>query len=121
MNEEQSLIIEQPHKSVHRRTWENMPGHISPKMKFKIQQFIKVYNFSKYDRHPYKIRLGITTNTKKSFEIVHIDIFLSSPVVFLSAVDTFLRFSVFISIKSRTITNVRRAYLSYSLFMVHQD
>lgn len=71
--EEQGLIIEQTHKTAHRVVWENkqqiLKRYYFPKMKFKIEQFIKVCevcNVNKYDRHQYKIRLGSTPNTKKN-------------------------------------------------------
>lgn len=122
--EEQSLVIEQTHESAHRGIWENKQQiskrYFFPKMKSKIQRFIKiceVCNVNKYDRHPYKIRLGSTPNTRKPFEIVHIDIFLSQPLKFLSAVDKFSRFGVLIPIKSRTITDIRKGLLK--LFSIY--
>jgi hypothetical protein len=116
--EEQSQMIEQTHGSAHRGVWENnkqiSKQYYFPKMKFKIRQFIKVCevcNVNKYDRHPYKIRLGATPNTKKPFEIIHIDLFLTQPFIFLTAIDKFSRFGVLIPIKSRTITDIRKGLL----------
>lgn len=122
--EEQNLMIEQTHERAHRGIWENK-RQISkrfyfPKMKLKIKQFIKlceVCNVNKYDRHPYKIRLGQTPNTNKPFEIVHIDIFLTQPFKFLSAIDKFSRFGVLIPIKSRTITDIRTGLIK--LFSIY--
>lgn len=118
--EEQSLLIEQTHESAHRGVWENKrqisKRFFFPKMKFKIQQYIKVCevcNKNKYDRHPYKIRHGSTPNTRKPLEIIHIDIFITKPNIFLSAIDKFSRFGVIIPIKSRTITDIRKGLLKY--------
>lgn len=122
--EEQGHIISNTHETAHRGIWENKQ-QISkrfyfPKMKYKIQQFIKiceVCNVNKYDRHPYKIRLGCTPNSKKPFEIIHIDVFISESLRFLSVIDKFSRFGILIPIKSRTITDMRKGILK--LFSIY--
>lgn len=48
-----------------------------------------------------------TSVPSKPFDIVHIDIFISQPYLFLSAVDKFSRYGILISIKSRSIPDVR--------------
>lgn len=118
--EEQNLIIEQTHETAHRGVWENKKQitkrFFFPRMKFKITQFIKLctmYNKNKYDRHPYKIRLGFTPSAQKPHEIVHIDIFLTPPHIFLSVIDKLSRYGVIIPIISRTIMDVRSGLLKY--------
>lgn len=113
--EDQNTIIEQTHSSAHRGIWENnrkiSDKYFFPKMKHKIREFVKlcsICNKNKYDRHPYKIKLGHTPDVKKPFEILHIDIFISQPDKFLSAVDKFSKFGILLPIKSRTINDIRK-------------
>lgn len=122
--EEQNLKIEQEHEVAHRGIWENQKKISSeyyfPRMKFMIRQYIKLCdtcNKNKYDRHPYKIKFGTTPNSKRPFDIVHIDIFISKPSIFLSAIDKFSRFGILTPIKSRTITDLRKGLLK--IFQVH--
>ena len=116
--EEQNLIIEQTHNSAHRGTWENhkqvTKRFFFPRIKHKITNFIKlcrICNKNKYDRHPFKINLGSTPDPKKPLDIMHIDIFISQPDIYLSAIDKFSRFGILISIKSRTIVDIRKGLL----------
>ena len=118
--EEQNATIEQTHNVSHRGIWENNKQisnrYYFPKMKFKIRQHIKlceICNKNKYDRHPYNVKLGSTPNTTRPLEIVHIDIFISQPLLFLSFVDKFSRFGTLIPIKSRTIVDLRKALLKF--------
>ena len=85
-------------------------------MKQKISDFIKLCNIcnkNKYDRHPYKIKLGSTPDPKKPLDIVHIDIFIKQPNIFLSFVDKFSRFGAIVPIKSRNITDVKKGLTKY--------
>lgn len=118
--EEQNLMIEQTHNTAHRGIWENNAKisrtHYFPRMKCKIRQHIKlceVCNKAKYDRHPYKIKLGETPIPKRPLEIIHIDIFISLPDIFLSVVDKFSKFGNLIAIKSRNIQDIRKALLKF--------
>lgn len=118
--EEQNLVIEQTHSNGHRGIWENNRKiairYFFPAMKSKIQQYVRlcrVCNSSKYERHPYKIKLGKTPNPKKPLEIVHVDIFIKKPNIFLSFVDKFSRFGTVIPIKSRNINDVRNGLTKY--------
>ena len=119
-DEEQNDLIQNVHDSAHRGIWENKEKisrtYYFPRMKFKIRRFIKlceVCNKAKYERHPYKIKFGETPIPKKPLEIIHIDIFISLPDMFLSIVDKFSKFGAIIPIKSRQIQDVRKALLKY--------
>lgn len=85
-------------------------------MKVKIRQFVKlcaICNKNKYERKPYKIKLGETPIPKRPLEIIHLDIFIAQPDMFLSIVDKLSRFGIIIPIKSRTIQDVRKAILKF--------
>lgn len=116
--EEENEIIEKVHMRAHRGILENYEvikqKYFFPKMKNKIRRFIELCTdckVAKYDRKPYKLTFAEVPIPKKPFEIVHIDIFISSPNIFLSAVDKFSRFGILISIKSRAIADVRRGLI----------
>lgn len=118
--DEQDQIIEQTHESAHRGIKENQAEIIRrfyfPSMKSKIRKFILLCdtcNRAKYERKPYKIKIGETPIPHKPLDIVHIDIFISQPYMFLSAVDKLTRFGTLISIKSRSIPDIRKAILKY--------
>lgn len=118
--EDQNLIMEQTHENGHRGIWENnrqiSRRFFFPKMKCKIQQFVRLCNIcnkNKYERHPYKIKLGSTPESKKPLEIVHLDIFIKKPNRFLSFIDKFSRFAAIVPIKSRNINDVRRGLIKY--------
>ena len=112
--EEQNSIIEETHNRAHRGINENYmvlsQNYYFPRMKTKLRKFIALCSecrASKYDRKPYKITLAETPQPKKPLDIIHVDIFISSPNTFLSAVDKFSRFGILIPIKSRSIPDVR--------------
>ena len=116
--EEQELTIEQTHNTAHRGIWENKiqisKRFFFPRMKHKITKFLKlcqICNKNKYDRHPFKTTLGITPESSKPLEILHIDLFISQPIIFISALDKFSRFGILIPIKSRTIVDIRKGLL----------
>lgn len=119
-DEEQDTIIADTHESAHRGILENKE-QISrrwyfPSMKKKIRRYIimcKICNQMKYERKPYRIKLGETPIPKKPLEIVHMDIFISQPCIFLSAVDKFSRFGTLIPIKSRAIPDIRKSLVKY--------
>lgn len=67
----------------------------------------------KYERKPYKIKLGETPIPKGPLDIVHADIFINQPNIFISFMDKFSRFGSLISIKSRSIPDVRRGLIKY--------
>lgn len=116
--EEENELIEKVHNRAHRGIKENCEvmrqKYFFPKMKNKIKRFIDLCTdckVAKYDRKPYKITFAEVPIPKRPFDIVHIDIFISSPNIFLSAVDKFSRFGILISIKSRAIPDVRRGLI----------
>lgn len=117
---EQDLLIEQTHETSHRGIQENhaeiLRRYYFPRMKAKIRKYVilcKTCNKMKYERKPYQIQLGETPIPKKPLEIVHMDIFISQPSIFLSAVDKFSRFGTLIPIKSRSIPDLRKALIKY--------
>ena len=118
--EEQDRIIEETHEIAHRGIKENKV-EISrrfyfPNIKKKIRKYVilcETCNKMKYERKPYKVHLGQTPIPEKPLDIVHIDIFIAQPCLFLSAVDKLSRFGVLLSIKSRTIPDIRKALLKY--------
>lgn len=118
--EEQDGIVEDTHETSHRGILENKNEiarrFFFPKMKTKIKKYIllcEICNKAKYERKPYKVRLGETPIPKRPLEIVHVDIFISKPCTFLSFVDKFSRFGTLIPIKSRAITHVRKGLSKY--------
>ena len=122
--EEENEIIEKTHNRAHRGIEENFLAlkqtHYFPRMKKKIRKFIElctICKLAKYDRRPYNLKLSETPIQKKPLDVVHVDIFISGPNLFLSAVDKFSRFGVFIPIKSRSIVDVRRRLIKlFSIF-----
>lgn len=83
-------------------------------MKDKIRSFInlcKICLSSKYERHPYKIKFAHSPIPSKPLDIFHIDIFISQPDMFLTAVDKLSRFAMIIPLKSRSIVDVKRSLI----------
>lgn len=87
--EEENLIIEQTHDRAHRGIWENneeiSKRFYFPRMKNRIRDYIKLCETchkNKYDRHPYKIALGLTPRPARPLDIVHVDIFIAEKNVF---------------------------------------
>ncbi|XP_055640426.1 uncharacterized protein LOC129777879 [Toxorhynchites rutilus septentrionalis] len=116
--EEQNIVIEQTHENGHRGVWENnrqiANRYYFPAMKRKIRQFVRlcrICNKNKYERHPYKIMLGPTPDPKKPLDLIHLDIFLKQPNIFLSFLDKFSRYATLIPIKSRNIQDMLRSQL----------
>lgn len=114
--EEENELIEKIHDRAHRGIQENLEvlkrKFFFPRMKSKVSKFIHLCSTckaAKYDRKPYKITLAEVPIPKKPFEIIHVDLFISSPNTFLSAVDKFSRFGILIPIKSKSIPDVRGA------------
>lgn len=116
--EEENELIASTHNRAHRGIQENLEvmkrKYFFPKMKVKIKNFIDLCTAcktAKYDRKPYKITLAEVPIPKKPFEIIHVDIFIASPNIFLSAVDKFSRYGILIPIKSRSISDVRKGLI----------
>lgn len=112
--EEQNEVIENIHDRAHRGIDENLAelkrNYYFPNMKRTLRQFIlicKTCQKAKYERHPYKIIYAQTPIPKKPLDIVHVDIFISQPNIFLSAIDKLSKFGMLISIKSRSIPDIR--------------
>lgn len=118
--EEQDLLIEQTHETSHRGIIENrdeiLRRYYFPNVKKKVRKFVlmcDICNRMKYERKPYKIRLGETPIPKMPLDIVHVDIFICQPNLFLSFVDKFSRFGTLISIKSRSTPDVKKGLIKY--------
>lgn len=118
--EEQDSLIEQTHETSHRGIKENhaeiLRRFYFPSMKAKIRKFVilcNICNKAKYERKPYKIKHGETPIPKKPLDIIHVDVFISHPYLFLSIVDKLTRFGTLIPIKSRSIPDIRKAILKY--------
>lgn len=116
--EEQNDLVAKVHDRAHRGMNENHAVLAKicffPEMKTKIRKFINLCTeckTAKYDRKPYKITFAATPIPKKPLDIIHVDIFISSPNTFLSAVDKLSRFGILIPIKSRSIPDIRRGLL----------
>lgn len=112
--EEQNEVIEKIHNRAHRGIEENVKvmnkNYYFPRLKHKIRKYIlhcAICNSAKYERHPYKLKLAHTPIPDKPMDIIHIDIFISSPIMFLSAVDKLSKYGMLIPIKSRSIPDVR--------------
>lgn len=115
IEEEQNDIIEDTHQRAHRGAVENYEvikkKFYFPKIKDMVQRFINLCETcleSKYERKPYKLKFAETPLPRKPLDIIHIDIFISSPNIFLSAVDKLSKFAMLIPIKSRSIPDVKR-------------
>uniref|UniRef100_A0AAG5CRQ8 RNA-directed DNA polymerase n=1 Tax=Anopheles atroparvus TaxID=41427 RepID=A0AAG5CRQ8_ANOAO len=116
--EEQNEIIAQTHDRAHRGVDENHSVIIRswyfPKMKNKIRSFVNLCEIcleNKYERKPYKIKLAETPIPQKPLDIVHMDIFISLPNLFLTAVDKLSRYAMIVPLKSRSIPDVKRSAL----------
>lgn len=114
--EEQNHVIEATHDRAHRGIEENHAVIIKkfyfPQMRSKIRSFINLCETclsNKYERNPYKLKLAETPIPRKPLDIVHIDIFISTPNLFLSAVDKLSRFAMLIPLKSRSIPDVKKS------------
>lgn len=114
--EEQHTVIEQTHDRAHRGIEENHAVIIKkfyfPQMKSKIRSFVNLCETclpNKYERNPYKIKFAETPIPKKPLDILHIDIFISTPNLFLTAVDKLSRFAMLVPLKSRSIPDVKRS------------
>lgn len=119
-SEEQNEIIIRVHNFSHRGIDENLKQleekYYFPYMKKKIQAFIalcKKCKVTKYRRDPYDIEIGKTEIAKGPFDIVHTDIFIAQPEMFLTFVDKFSRFATLIPIKSRSINDVKKALTKF--------
>lgn len=115
---EQDEIIQEVHERAHRGINENhkvISGqYFFPNMKSKIQTFINLCTTcktAKYERKPYKIKFAETPIPKQPLDIVHIDVFISQPDMFLSAVDKLSRYAMLIPLKSRSIPHVKNALI----------
>lgn len=116
--EEQNQIIESTHDRAHRGIEENL-ATISkkfyfPLMRNKIRNFINLCPTcleNKYERNPYKIKYSDTPIPKKPLDILHVDIYISSPNLFITAVDKLSRYAIIIPIKSRSIPDVKKGII----------
>lgn len=118
--EEQNEMIEDTHLRAHRGIEENLAviskDFYFPCMKRRIGNFVrlcKICNKEKYDRKPYKIKFAETPIPKCPMDIIHMDIFIAKPTMFLSVVDKLSRYAMLIPIKSRTIIDVRKALIDF--------
>lgn len=118
--EEQNQVIEKTHDRAHRGIDENhhviSQQYFFPKMKAKITAYINRCDQclgNKYERNPYKIKYDLTPIPKKPLDIIHIDIFISNPDLFIAAVDKLSRFATLIPIKSRSIPDVKRGLVKF--------
>ena len=112
--EEQNEIVARTHDRAHRGAQENhkqiIKEYYFPAMKRQIQRYVNLCGVcleNKYERNPYHITLHKPEIPNKPFEVVHLDIFISQPNLFLTIVDKFTRFGSLIHIKSRSIPDVR--------------
>lgn len=113
--EGQDQIIEETHDRAHRGIEDNYKvisgKYFFPRMRNKVTSFVNLCNIclqNKYERNPYKIKFAYTPIPAKPLDIVHMDIFISSPNIFLSAVDKLSRFAMLIPVKSRSIPDIKR-------------
>lgn len=113
--EGQDQIIEETHDRAHRGIEDNYKvisgKYFFPRMRNKVTSFVNLCNTclqNKYERNPYKIKFAYTPIPAKPLDIVHMDIFISSPNIFLSAVDKLSRFAMLIPVKSRSIPDIKR-------------
>lgn len=119
--EGQDQIIEETHDRAHRGIEDNYKvisgKYFFPRMRNKVTSFVNLCNIclqNKYERNPYKIKFAYTPIPAKPLDIVHMDIFISSPNIFLSAVDKLSRFAMLIPVKSRSIPDIKGVSLNYS-------
>lgn len=113
--EGQDQLIEEIHNRAHRGIEDNhrmiVREFYFPKMKNKVTTFVNLCHIcleNKYERNPYKIKYAYTPTPNKPLDILHVDIFISSPNLFISAVDKLSRYAILIPLKSRSIPDVKR-------------
>ena len=112
--EDQNRVIAEIHNRAHRGIQENLAQlgrtYYFPNMKKSIRKFVilcETCQNEKYERHPYKTTLAETPIPTSPLEIVHVDIFICQPNIFLTAVDKLSKYATLIPIKSRSIPDVR--------------
>lgn len=115
--EEQNEIIENTHNRAHRGIEENLAcisrEYFFPNMKKNVIHFVllcRICQAEKYERHPYKTTLAETPIPKNPMDVLHVDVFICQPNIFLSAVDKLSKYGIFIPIKSRSIRDIRSAF-----------
>lgn len=121
---EQDKLIEKIHNRAHRGIDENIKqlenDFFFPRLKAKVRTFVNLCTNckrQKYDRKPYKLEISKTPIPKRPLEIVHIDVYITKPDIFISMVDKHSRFGTLISIKSRTIPDMKKGLLKiFSLY-----
>lgn len=113
--EEQDKLIEDTHDRAHRGIEDNYRiisrQFYFPKMKIKVTKFINLCHTcleNKYERNPYKPKYVYTPIPEKPLDILHVDLFISSPNIFITAVDKLSRYAILIPIKSRSIPDVKK-------------
>lgn len=117
--EDQNIIIKQTHERAHRGIEENFQEinrkYFFPRMKSKVRVFVNLCNIcleNKYERKPYQMKFAYTPVPRQPLDILHVDIFISAPNFFLSAVDKLSRFAILIPVKSRSIPDIKRAVVT---------
>lgn len=116
--EDQEKIIEDTHNRAHRGIEDNhriiSRQFYFPKMRKKVTSFINLCCTcleNKYERNPYKIKFAYTPLPSKPLDILHVDIFISTPNLFISAIDKLSRYAMLIPVKSRSIPDIKRGII----------
>ena len=117
INESDQLeIMNTEHNRAHRNLKENFQQIISeyyfPKIRTSLQTIIsncKICHENKYQRHPPRTEMGKTPIPENPGEILHLDIFSTDKLLFLTCVDKFSKFAIVQQIASRAIVDIKNA------------
>lgn len=115
---DQLEILNNEHNRAHRSLKENtnqiLQDYYFPNIKKELKRIIatcKTCQEAKYSRHPRKQEIAATPIPSSIGEILHIDIYNTNKLFFLTCLDKFSKFAVVKPIASRAIIDVRPALL----------
>ena len=106
--DEQLYLIIQEHGRAHRNFNENYlqlkRKYFFPNMRVKTKKYVKnceICKINKYERHPKKQIIGKAPIPKSVGEIIHIDIFHADNQLFLSCIDKYSKYAIFVNIPNK--------------------
>lgn len=111
---DQQEILAVEHNRAHRSLRENLQqilkDYFFPDIRKKLREMItncRVCNESKYKRHPPRVEIGKTPIPSYAGEILHVDIYSTDKLHFLTCLDKYSKFAAVFPIKSRAIIDIK--------------
>lgn len=102
------------HRSLRENTQQVLRDYFFPNIRKKLMQIItncSICNEAKYQRHPPREEIGKTPIPSYTGEILHIDIYSTDKVHFITCLDKFSKFASVSEIKSRAIVDIKEPLL----------